>query len=278
MPFPRTTPTRNGFTLIELLVVISIIALLIAILLPALQSARAVARSAQCKSNLRQFGVVFQTYANTYDGRTPYSNSINSPLYDSSRPNPWDEFQPFWWPDDILDVMDRGHATTSGNVIANQDRSLWYEEDANLGIWRCPENAKQRDWHGPNPGQSSASYTGNGFTGDPERNTFMSNRFHRMTQPSSLFALYDGANYQVSAKHDDAYGVVLQPNGSMLTPSPANVTGAWWVRYVHSEAANMLYADGHVGVRKRWIPSRGANQGGPRSIDGFENGVHWFAN
>src|SRR5688572_21460656 len=46
---------RLGFTLIELLVVITIIGILVALLLPALSAAREAARSAQCKSNLRQF-------------------------------------------------------------------------------------------------------------------------------------------------------------------------------------------------------------------------------
>jgi prepilin-type N-terminal cleavage/methylation domain-containing protein/prepilin-type processing-associated H-X9-DG protein len=52
----------NGFTLIELLVVISIIALLMAILMPALSKAREVAKRAVCMSNLRQIGIGVNTY------------------------------------------------------------------------------------------------------------------------------------------------------------------------------------------------------------------------
>jgi len=59
----------KGFTLVELLVVIGIIALLIAILLPALSRAREQAKNTQCLSNLRQLAMVYQFYANDNQGR-----------------------------------------------------------------------------------------------------------------------------------------------------------------------------------------------------------------
>ncbi len=61
----------RGFTLIELLVVISIIALLIAILLPALGKARAVGHMVSCSSNIRQLGITEHVYANDWDGMVP---------------------------------------------------------------------------------------------------------------------------------------------------------------------------------------------------------------
>jgi len=62
---------RVGFTLIELLVVISIIALLIGLLLPALKKAKESARRAICLSNLRQISNGLHVYANEFDGRFP---------------------------------------------------------------------------------------------------------------------------------------------------------------------------------------------------------------
>ena len=62
---------RVSFTLIELLVVIAIIAILAAMLLPALKSARERGRSAACISNCRQLGQACQMYSNEYDGYYP---------------------------------------------------------------------------------------------------------------------------------------------------------------------------------------------------------------
>jgi prepilin-type N-terminal cleavage/methylation domain-containing protein/prepilin-type processing-associated H-X9-DG protein len=68
---------KKAFTLVELLVVIGIIAVLIAILMPALQRAREAAMSVECESNLRQITLAVILYANSSNGYLPYDNQWN---------------------------------------------------------------------------------------------------------------------------------------------------------------------------------------------------------
>ncbi|MEX0653862.1 MAG: type II secretion system protein [Phycisphaeraceae bacterium] len=99
-PRSRVTSTasrgRQAFTLIELLVVISIIAMLVSILLPALQGARRAARNTVCMSNQRQIGLAMMVHRNDNHDRFPPGHS----------PFNWDDTQAYTWDEILIDTVD----------------------------------------------------------------------------------------------------------------------------------------------------------------------------
>ena len=108
---------RPAFTLIELLVVIAIIAILAAMLLPALARARQKGQQAVCLSNLNQIGLSFIMYLNDHDSRFPDRRDLKSSLPGGF--HPWTT----WPPSDP-------RAGWAATTLA--------DENQNFTIWSCP--------------------------------------------------------------------------------------------------------------------------------------------
>ncbi|MDB6025755.1 MAG: hypothetical protein JWM68_1978 [Verrucomicrobiales bacterium] len=127
---PGLEDRQDGFTLIELLVVIAIIAILAAMLLPALDKAKLKARGIQCMSNHRQLAMAWRMYADENEDRLTYASE--DPYNLSTVTAAW-----------VTGTLDFDPANRS-NWDPDQDikkSPLWTYCGKNLAVWKCPSDS-----------------------------------------------------------------------------------------------------------------------------------------
>ena len=114
---------RRGFTLIEVLVVMGIIAVLVAVLLPAVQNAREAARRIDCQSHLHQIGLSVMQYFDDWNGQFFLHHPFNADVL--SEVNNAESFAEIYWEDKVMPYMNPSEATDAiakgGNAGGGRD-------------------------------------------------------------------------------------------------------------------------------------------------------------
>ncbi len=146
---------RRGFTIIELLVVIAIIAILISLLLPAIQQAREAARRTQCKNHLKQLGLAVHNYASSYRYLPPGA-SVDLSVTSTGNNGSWGVHGR------ILPLLEQG------NLYNNVDLSIAWDfqtaiDGLKIPVYACPSDPKSDQARDPGSGKVTLYPTNYGF-------------------------------------------------------------------------------------------------------------------
>ena len=217
---PHAMPRSKGFTLIELLVVIAIIAVLMGVLMPALQRVRKQAKGTVCKNNLRQIGVAANLYAQAYDMFVPRSSEWGGSV------QPWFElFMP---------------------VLSQTSEDGDYRT---IDIFRCPSYPDK---------EQTVCYVVNGWGSSVGGQGSRPSRLTDVKRPAYTIYLTDNEDgpwrsiIRKATDRDMTRCDVFRPEHLPNSDSEGDTGGRRVAKARHRDGVNCLYLDWHV----EWMASR----------------------
>jgi len=240
-----------AFTMIEILVVAAIISMIVAMLAPALGSARESGRRAKCASNMKQLGLIFRLYQDDHAGKYPFSwevaggnsNNWESRLaFDEVTPGVFRSYIPqsmvTWNPGTFAKRLKTPFlCPTTVSKLRNMGVDMSDSDTAGHGQWGYCYNASRVDisWKAGDPPYWLPQYQG-------------VNIDILYPRPGLYAVLTDGNGASWNSDFDwNPFTPVIDPWAAMAVD--------WTIVPVHASSVNVLFMDGHVSAMKVGTPA-----------------------